>query len=141
MKNFRTPLQRAEVSLFVSYSISASLQKSMNAEAAFDREYAGFQHELENVLVYFLYRYFIKCSRDLSACERLFSAVCMTLAVRGLFLREFAEKGSLPSLERRIELVKEFSKEVEYDSDNMDIIYEEIQQNADIRDILCGLCM
>ena len=65
----------------------------------------------------------------------------MTLAVRGLFLREFAENGSLPSLERRIELVKEFSKEVEYDSDNMDIIYEEIQQNADIRDILCGLCM
>ena len=65
----------------------------------------------------------------------------MTLAVRGLFLREFAEKGSLPSLERRIELVKEFSKEVEYDSDNMDIIYEEIQQNADIRDILCGMCM
>ena len=37
MKNFRTPLQRAEVLLFVSYSISASLQKSMNAEAAFDR--------------------------------------------------------------------------------------------------------
>ena len=116
-------------------------EKMLGAEAAFDREYAGFQHELENVLVYFLYRYFIKCSRDLSACERLFSAVCMTLAVRGLFLREFAEKGSLPSLEKRIELVKEFSKEVEYDSDNMDIIYEEIQQNADIRDILCGLCM
>ena len=31
----------------------------------------------------------------------------MTLAARGLFLREYAEKGVLPDLDRRILLVKE----------------------------------
>ena len=114
--------------------------KMLAAEKAFNKDYAPYQHELENILVYFLYRYFIKCTRDYAAEERLFSAVYMTLAARGLFLREYAEKGALPDIDRRILLVKELSKEVEYDSDNMDIIYDEIQQCADTRDMLCGLC-
>ena len=114
--------------------------KMLSAEKAFSENYAAYQHELENILVYFLYRYFIKSARDYAAEERLFSAVYMTLAARGLFLREYAEKGVLLDLDRRILLVKELSKEVEYDSDNMDIIYDEIQQSADTRDMLCGLC-
>ena len=87
-----------------------------------------------------MYRYFIKSARDLSAEERLFSAVICTLAVRTLFLREFAEKGRLPDKAERIVLVKDFSKEVEYDSDNMDIIYEQIQEGSLDRDTLAALC-
>ena len=115
-------------------------EKMLAAENGFAEVYSPFEHELENVLVYFLYRYFIKCARDFSAEERLYAAVYMTLAVRALFWREYTEKGSLPDLNRRILLVKEFSKEVEYDSDNMDIIYEEIQTTPDMRDTLCSLC-
>lgn len=114
--------------------------KMLAAEKRFAAAYSEEQYELENILVYFLYRYFIKCARDYSAEERLFSAVYMTLAVRGLFLREYAENGALPGKEMRIEMVKDFSKEVEYDADNMDIIFEEIQLCPDTRDKLCGLC-
>ena len=114
----------------------------LKAESGFERDYAPFEYELENVLVYFLYRYFIKCTRyDDMAEDYLFSAVYMTLALRGLFLREYAENGVLPDKERRIYLVKEFSKEVEYDSDNMDIIYDDISYCGDTRDKLCRLCL
>ena len=128
-------------SLGERFSLTEDIRdKMLSEEKAFSENYAAYQHELENILVYFLYRYFIKCTRDYAAEERLFTAVYMTLAARGLFLREYAEKGVLPDLDRRILLVKELSKEVEYDSDNMDIIYDEIQQSADTRDMLCGLC-
>ena len=110
------------------------------AEEGFRKLYSPLEYELENLLVYFLYRYFIKCTRDRCARERLFGAVYLTLAVRALFLREYAENGELPDRERRVLLVKEFSKEVEYDSDNMDIIYEEIQQCPAVRERLCGIC-
>ena len=118
----------------------ADAEKMLGAEKGFNKEYTDLQYELENILVYFLYRYFIKCTRDFSAEERLYSAVYMTLAVRGIFLREYAENGALPDKENRIELVKDFSKEVEYDADNTDMIFEDIQQYDDVRDMLCGLC-
>ena len=114
----------------------------LKAESGFSGAYSPYEYELENVLVYFLYRYFIKCTRyDDMAEDYLFSAVYMTLALRGLFLREYAENGVLPDKERRIYLVKEFSKEVEYDSDNMDIIYDDISCCGDTRDKLCRLCL
>ena len=73
--------------------------------------------------------------------EYIFGAVYMTLAVRGLFLREYTENGVLPDLDRRIWLVKEFSKEVEYDSDNTEMVYTDIDECPEVRDMLCGLCM
>ena len=122
------------------FDISSELaEKMLESESDLIKQYSGLEYELENVLVYFLYRYFIKSARDLSGEERLYSAVICTLAVRTLLLRAFTENGSLPTLEERIVLVKEFSKEVEYDSDNMDIIYEEIQEGRLDRDTLCGL--
>ncbi|MBQ8965458.1 flagellin lysine-N-methylase [Ruminococcus sp.] len=118
-----------------------SVEKILGAEKKFSGEYAPYQYELENVLVYFLYRYLIKSVRDYSAEEHLLSAVYLTLGLRWLFLKEYAESGSLPDIGRRIFLAKEFSKEVEYDSDNMDIIYDTIQQDTAVRDTLRGLCM
>ena len=120
---------------------AAEADAMLKAEDGFTRAYAPFEYELENVLVYFLYRYFIKCTRYFMAEEYLFGAVYMTLAVRGLFWRDYTENGVLPDLERRIFLVKEFSKEVEYDSDNMDIMYEDIVKCAHTRETMCRLCI
>lgn len=113
--------------------------KLISAEESFAKSYAPFEHELENISVYLIYRYFIKCVRDLAVTERLFCVLLCVLAVRFLFLGEFAEKGELPDKERRIRLVKDFSKEVEYDSGNMDIIYEEAQEGRLCPDMLCGM--
>ena len=115
------------------------IERIAECEGRFDREYGGSSYELENLAVYFIYRYLIKAVRDYAVKERLFMAVFCTLAVRLLFLREYAENGALPDKERRCFLVKEFSKEIEYDADNMDIIYGEIQDGGLNSDILCGL--
>ncbi|MBP1532636.1 MAG: flagellin lysine-N-methylase [Ruminococcus sp.] len=106
---------------------------------SFEKAYASYEHELENILVYFIWRYFIKCTRDLSAAEHIFSALICTAAVRVMFMTEFCERGELPDGKRRQWLVKEFSKEIEYDSDNMDIIYEEIQEGRADLMMLGGL--
>lgn len=118
---------------------SEELAKLLSAEDEFAKSYAPFEHELENILVYFIYRYLIKSVRDMAVTERLCCAVLCVTAVRLLFLQEFAKSGELPNLERRIWLVKEFSKEIEYDADNMDIIYEEVQEGNICPDMLCGM--
>lgn len=99
-------------------------------ERRFDRLYADSAFELEHVGVYFLYRYLIKAVRDDAVTERVYMAIFCTLAVRLLFMREFTLGAKLPDKERRAFLMKEFSKEIEYDADNMDIIYEEIQEGT-----------
>lgn len=117
----------------------ALLDKIIENELRFDRQYEEFSYELENLAVYFVYRYLIKAVRDYAVTERLFAAVFCTLAVRLLFMREYAQNGALPDKGRRAYLIKEFSKEIEYDMDNMDIIYGEIQSGGINFDMLCGL--
>lgn len=115
------------------------LDKIIENELRFERAYSDSRFELEHVGVYFLYRYLIKAVRDSAVTERIYSAVICTLAIRLLFMREYAEKGELPSRERRAFLMKEFSKEIEYDCDNMDIIYEAVQEGELTFEMLCGM--
>lgn len=116
-----------------------TLDNIIENELRFDRDYSEDRFELENVGVYFLYRYLIKAVRDGAVTERIYSAIVCTLAVRLLFMRDYIVNRALPDKERRAYLMKEFSKEIEYDSDNMDIIYEEIQEGGITFDMLGGM--
>ncbi len=115
------------------------LEEILSKERLFDREYKDLSYELEHIAVYFIYRYLIKAVRDGAVTERLYMAVFCTLAVRLLFLKEYSEKNSLPETPRREWLIKEFSKEIEYSADNMDIIYEEIQEGCVTYSMLQGM--
>ena len=123
--------------LFERYKCRTDELAALNKK--FSCEYAPYEYELENLLVYFIWRYFIKCTRDLSAAEHIFASLLCVAAVRLMFMAEYAESGELPDGGRRQLLVKEFSKEIEYDSDNMDIIYEEIQEGTADLAMLGGL--
>lgn len=115
------------------------LDTILENERRFDRLYAGNAFETEHLGVYFIYRYLIKAVRDSAVTERLYMAILCTLAVRLLFMREYALGGKLPDAGRRAFLMKEFSKEIEYDSDNMDVIYEEIQEGTITFPMLGGM--
>ena len=115
------------------------IENILRCERSFEREYHEFSHELENLGVYYIYRYLLKAMRDSAVDERIYAAVFCVLAVRLAFLAEYAKNGTLPDLQRRIWLVKEFSKEIEYSVDNMDMIYEEIQTGKISTSMLAGL--
>lgn len=92
---------------------------------AFDRENGEKDYEYEHLLVYFVYRYFCKAAFDGEILSRAGFAVLGTEAVRLLDLDSFQRAGgrSFPTGQRE-ENAKEFSKEVEYSEENMEILSE-----------------
>lgn len=101
----------------------------LSAEKQFDKSYGDDRFELEHIAVYFIYRYLIKAVRDFDIEGRIYSAIICTLMIRLLFMAEFYKNGRLPDKESRAVLIKEFSKEIEYSAENMEMLYGFIYEN------------
>ena len=83
------------------------------------------QQEYEQILVYFIYRYFFTCAGDGNIFLPVkFSVICLRIIyMTGLLA--YKNKGSF-SVEEQIRLCYTFSKEIEHSEENMDIFLEDI---------------
>lgn len=111
--------------------IRDNIDRILYAEKQFDKAYRDNSFELEHTAVYFIYRYLIKAVRDYDIEGRIYSAVICTMMIRMLFMAEFSKRGELPRKEQRAFLIKEFSKEIEYSAENMDMLYDFIYEKCD----------
>lgn len=75
----------------------------------------------EQLMVYFIYRYFLKSVFDFQLLDKVKFAVFSCLAVRGTEAA-VSREGSLTSLE----IARLYSKEIEYSEENMEAVNEEI---------------
>lgn len=103
-----------------------SLEEILCSERDFDRLFAQRQYEYEHIAVYFIYRYFIESVRNYDGLYGIYGGIAAVLLVRLLDISEFVRTGSLPDKDKQTLIIKEFSKEVEYSSDNADRICDEI---------------
>lgn len=76
--------------------------------------------EYEQLLVYFLHRYFLKAVFDLDVLSKIHLTLCSYLLIRLIDLQD-----ATPTLEHRIEAAKSYSKEIEYSQENLDALYAE----------------
>lgn len=83
------------------------------------------QQEYEQILVYFIYRYFFTCAGDGNIFLPVkFSVICLRIIyMTGLLA--YKNKGSF-SVEEQIRLCYTFSKEIEHSEENMEIFLEDI---------------
>lgn len=83
------------------------------------------QQEYEQILVYFIYRYFLTGAGDGNIFLPVkFSVICLRI-IYLIGLMEYKGKGSF-SVEEQIRLCYTFSKEIEHSEENMDIFLEDI---------------
>ena len=83
------------------------------------------QQEYEQILVYFIYRYFFTGAGDGNIFLPIkFSVICLRI-IYLIGLMEYKNKGSF-SVEEQIRLCYTFSKEIEHSEENMDIFLEDI---------------
>ena len=75
----------------------------------------------EHLMVYFIYRYFLRSVYDFQLLDKVKFAVFSCLAVRGTEAAASGE-GSLTSLE----IARLYSKEIEYSEENMEAVNEQI---------------
>lgn len=113
-----------------------NLDGILSSEKRFDKSYGDDRFELEHIAVYFIFRYLIKAVRDFDAEGRIYSALICTVMIRLLFMSEFHKNGGLPEKETRALLIKEFSKEIEYSAENMEMLYDFIYEDGTLFDSL-----
>lgn len=83
------------------------------------------QQEYEQILVYFIYRYFFTGTGDGNIFLPIkFSVICLRI-IYLIGLMEYKNKGSF-SVEEQIKLCYTFSKEIEHSEENMEIFLEDI---------------
>lgn len=88
------------------------------ADALGERVYA-----YEHMAVYLLFRYFLKGVYDENPLVKVQQAVVMLLMTAALGVRVWQRTGAFP-LARQIETARQYSKEVEYSEDNMELLAE-----------------
>ncbi|MGN1131551.1 MAG: flagellin lysine-N-methylase, partial [Ruminococcus sp.] len=103
----------------------SDLEYSQNDEEKFQEYMSKRQREYEQILVYFIYRYFMTGTGDGNIFLPVkFSVICLRIIyLTGLMM--FKNQGSF-SVEEQIKLCYTFSKEIEHSEENMDIFLEDI---------------
>lgn len=97
------------------------LEKVRGFKREFEIQNPEVQIYLENIAVYFVWRYFMKGTFDGEFLSRI-KLMAESVAVIGyLFCCECLESGGI-SLEKCVELAKNYSKEIEYSEENLDAL-------------------
>ena len=92
-----------------------------NLRIRFRREAVRWEYEYENLLMYYLFRYFLKAVYTGDCLTPVQLAVVSTLLTGALELAEFSKWGAIPA-DRRIALAGLYSKQVEYSEENLETL-------------------
>ncbi|MGN0594179.1 MAG: flagellin lysine-N-methylase [Hominimerdicola sp.] len=106
-----------------------SAEKNINEINLKIKDFAEFypeaERQYENILVYYIFRYFIKGVRSYDIFSKLIFAVISVWTIRILDTDKWLKCRNLGILEQ-IEIVKEYSKEIDYSFDNTQSIFEDV---------------
>ncbi len=106
---------------FISSDYSTKLS---SAETVDMKGFSAPDTELEQLAVYFVYRYFITAAYD----GRLLEKAILAAASAGVVNRLWASEGAA-SKEQRTEIAQKFSKEIEHSALNMEILTSSIKKS------------
>ena len=88
-------------------------------------DYRRYAYTYEHLLVYYTFRYFPRAAYDFNLPEKARFAVFCTLVIRDLDALRYAERNEF-SFADRVDIVKDFSKQVEHSDYNIDYLMEEL---------------
>ena len=88
-------------------------------------DYRRYVYTYEHLLVYYTFRYFPRAAYDFNLPEKARFAVFCTLVIRDLDALRYAERNEF-SFADRVDIVKDFSKQVEHSDYNIDYLMEEL---------------
>ena len=102
-----------------------SLPELLENRERFLRENPGQDRAYEQLLVYFVYRYFMDALTEVTVIPQIRFAVMAVEVIRLLDVETWLRTGAFTAW-NRIENVKLFSKEIEYCPENMEALYEHV---------------
>lgn len=112
-------------------SIREQMQELLSARNAFCSTWLRWQQDMEQLAVYFLFRYFCKCLFDEDIRSKILLTVCACIIISLLDVECFQRKHTF-SLEDRIFTAKQFSKEIEYCTENLEALWNGFWQEKEL---------
>lgn len=106
----------------------------------FNEYYEDKIYKFENLMVYFIFRYFMKAVFDYDAAAKVKTAVVSYLIIKELFVFRWIEKGELTD-EDAVDIMHMYSKDIEHLEENIENLSELFETNKvfDLEDFLSVL--
>lgn len=99
------------------HQLKGRLPVLLSCRSEFLSFYQDRLYEYEQLLIYFLFRHFLKAREDLLLTEKVAFALISVCMIQLLDMEHWLTSGSL-TLRQQIDICKLYSKEIEYDEDN-----------------------
>lgn len=90
----------------------------------FDSYYVDNFYEYEHLIVYFVFRYFMKAVFDYDVSAKVKMAVVSYLMIKELGLHRWSINNGVFTKEDQAEVMRMYSKDIEHSDDNMESLYE-----------------
>ncbi len=103
--------------------IRDQLSDILSAIPAYKKTYPNWSNDMDQLIHYFLYRYFCKSLFDEDVRSKIMLPLVACVVVMLLNAETFLRKGSF-TLEDQVFTAKQFSKEIEYCTENLDALCE-----------------
>ncbi len=94
----------------------------------FNQYYEDNLYKFENLLVYFVFRYFMKAVFDYDAAAKVNTAVVSHLMIKELFVFRWIQKGEV-SEEDAVDIMHMYSKDIEHLEENIETLAELFKTN------------
>lgn len=108
--------------------IREQLKELIGCKKSFDMEYDRRAYEYEHLAVYFLYRYFMQAVYQEDITSPVTFTVLSVLVIQLADRERYMTTGSF-TIEDRYEIARRYSKEIEYCTENMDVLADESWEN------------
>ena len=105
------------------HHISENLNKILSVLPAYQEAYPNWKADMDQLIHYFLYRYFCKSLFDEDILSKVMLPLVACVVVTLLDAETYLRQGSF-SFEDRVFTAKQFSKEIEYCTENLDALCE-----------------
>lgn len=110
------------------YKCNNDVELYLDKHKQFNQYYKDKLYKFENLLVYFVFRYFMKAVFDYNVSAKVKTAVVSYLMIEELFLFRWMERGKLTD-EDEVDITHMYSKDVEHLEENIEKLAEIFKTN------------
>ena len=106
------------------YSKDSDVNSYIDKHKEFNTYYADKLYEYEHLMVYFIFRYFMKAVYDYDVSARVKFAVVSTLMIKELDVVRWIKNNKNFTTDDQVEVAKMYSKDIEHSEENVESLYE-----------------
>lgn len=115
------------------YSGECDFEYFIKLHKSFMEYYEDRIYEYENIMIYFVFRYFMKCINDCDLLSKVILSIFSFIVIIELDVSKWINSNKKLEFQDQVDIVHLFSKEVEHSEDNIMKLYEMFEKNNEFQ--------